>query len=287
MNKILKAGCFALLAACATGEAKAQSVVRASGNADTSLGLQRNPVRRPVVKKIRPIRTELSFGLRLNTDGWSLFADKGYVKSEETKFSDMFYNTKLFQVEFSEKKHPKETRTNAIGDPNSNSGKGRTYIYGKVNNFYTLKLGYGLRRMIAGKPETGTVSIHWVNVGGVSLGLEKPYYIDAYVPQDNSGALVQQTIKYSDSTKAAFLRSDYIIGSAGFAKGLNEIKIVPGAHFRTGLHFDFATRRTTKLAVEVGVAGEIYTRKIVMMANQDAVPYFANIYASLQFGKRW
>src|SRR5690606_8878525 len=143
---------------------------------------------------------ELSFGLRLNTDGWSVFADKGYVKSEDRK-SDYFYNIRLFQVEFGEKKHPKEIkRSNNLG-ASYGEEKAKPFIFGKINNFYSLKLGYGARKMIAGKPEQGTVSIHWVYLGGLALGMEKPYYIEAYVPQDNFGTLVQQTIKYTDETK--------------------------------------------------------------------------------------
>lgn len=285
MNNFLKTGCMIVLAGMCVHQAEAQSVMRSSSGGDSVAKVTRplNIVKKP---KVKQIRTELSVGVRLNTDGWSIFADKGFVKSEETRFRDMFYNTQVFQLEFSEKKHPKETRTTAISDPNS-SGNSRSFIYGKINNFYNLKLGYGMRRMIAGKPEQGTVSIHWVYVGGVSVGLEKPYYLDAYVPQDNNGALVLKTIKYTDSTKGPFLDDDYIVGAAGVTKGLNEIKIVPGIHLKTGLHFDFAPRRTTKLAIEVGVSGELYTRKIQIMANQDAVPYFGNIYASFQFGKRW
>ena len=76
------------------------------------------------------------------------------------------------------------------------------------------------------------------------------------------------------------------MGSSGWTKGLNETKIVPGIHAKTGLHFDFAASVKTKLAIEVGVAGELYTKKIELMATQDAYPYLLNAYVNLQFGKR-
>lgn len=243
------------------------------------------PVMKPKIKKPKPIRSEFSFGFRLNTDGWSVFADKGYVRSEDRQ-SDYFYNVRLFQVEFGEKKHPKEIkRSNNLGSSYGEE-KAKPFVFGKINNFYNLKLGYGARKMIAGKPEHGTVSIHWVYLGGLTVGIEKPYYVEAYVPQDNFGTLIQQTIKYSEETKESFLTRQYIIGSAGFGRGLNEVKVVPGIHAKTGLHFDFATSKKSKLAIETGVSAELYTRKIELMANQDAVPYFTSIYASFQFGKR-
>jgi hypothetical protein len=248
------------------------------------------PVQKTVLVKPKgpkPIKTELSVGLRLNTDGWTIFATKGYVRSKESKQSDLFHNIRFYQVEFSEKKHPKEmkgtpTSGNAVGDQ-----KPKPYVFGKINNFYTFKLGIGDRKMIAGKPESGTVSIHWVYGGGLSIGLLKPYYVDAYVIQDNTGTLAVESIKYSDSTKLSFLTPDFIVGSSGFAKGLGEIKVVPGLHAKTGLHFDFAASRKAKMALEVGVNAEIYSKKIELMANQKAFPYLVNAYLSIEFGKRW
>jgi len=260
----------------------ASLIIYSTGDAQTDVRL--STMAKP--KGPKPIRTELSFGLRLNTDGWTVFSTKGYVRSQDSRQSDMFHNMRFYQVELSEKKHPKEkkapTEQNLVGDQPP-----RPYIFGKINNFYTLKLGMGYRRMIAGKPEPGTVSIHWIYAGGLSIGMLKPYYVDAYVRQDNSGTLAVQSIKYSDSTKESFLDPRNVVGSSGFAKGLGELQIVPGLHVKTGLHFDFAASRKTKMAVEVGVSAEVYSKNIVIMANQDTFPYFANAYVSIEFGRRW
>jgi hypothetical protein len=259
----------------------ALSIIAVSATAQTT------NVTTPAVKKPRPITSELSAGFRLNTDGWSLFVDKGYIRSNETKFRDQFYNIRLFQLELEEHKDAKEIKR-SLNDqtPSGGTQKSKPFIFGKINNFYALKLGYGVRRMIAGKPEPGTVSIHLVAAGGLSLGMEKPYYVDGYVPQDNFGTLVPATFKYTDSTKEAFLTERYIRGGAGFTKGLSEIQFVPGIHFKTALHFDFAASRRTVMAVETGVNFEYYSRAIQLMANQDSKPYFGNLFASFQFGKR-
>jgi hypothetical protein len=68
---------------------------------------------------------------------------------------------------------------------------------------------------------------------------------------------------------------------------LGETKVIPGIHVKTALHFDFARAKNKKIAVETGINVELYTKKIEMMAFQNPVPYFVNIYASFQFGKRW
>lgn len=252
-----------------------------SSSPDTSS--RKTTVRKPAVKKPKPIANEFSMGLRLNTNGWSLFAERGLVQSEETKYRDQFHNVNLIYLELSEQKHPKETRSTINGDPQ----RTRPFVFGKVSNFYKLKAGVARRKMIAGKPESGTVSVHWVYGGGVAAGFLKPYYIEALVADPSSGRYAQETIRYSDETQGTFLSEGFILGATGFAKGLGEMKFVPGITAKTGLHFDFAQRKRTKLAVEVGMNGELYTKRVEIMANQKAQPYTLNIYASIQAGKRW
>ncbi len=223
----------------------------------------------------KPITRELSVGLRLNSNGWSGFVDIGRVKSKDAKHSDMFYKVRLWQVEFTEKKDPKEVKITGQG-----GGKGSNkYIYGKINNFYALKLGRAWMKMLAGKPDPGSVSIHWLYGGGFSLGMLKPYYINAFSDPN--------AIKYDENTKVNFLDKNVIEGSAGFAKGLGEIKMVPGFHFKSGIHFDFSASRKSIIGVEVGVNGEYYTQEVQLLANHAGTPYFVDLYVALQVGKRW
>jgi TM2 domain-containing membrane protein YozV len=250
----------------------------------------RNP-RYPLTKPVRPkpIRTDFSVGIRMNTNGWSGFMEKGWVRSEFTKESDKLYNRRVFQIEFSEHKHPKQWRETNTMLSGLVSDKPRPFVYGKVNNFYTLKLGYGYSRMIAGKPNQGNISVHWLYLGGVSMAFLKPYYIDVYVSsQDNPGFLEKKTIRYTGENEKDFLGyKQNIVGSSGLIKGIDETQLVPGIHAKTALHFDFAADTRTKLAIEIGINGELYTQKIKIMANQKDYPYVVNAYISFQFGKRW
>jgi len=238
------------------------------------------------VKKPKALTKEISVAAGLTTDGWAVSINKGWIRSVDEKESDKFHNVRFAQIEFTEHKHAKEIRGTNNSISQTANEKPKPFIYGKVNNFYALKLGYGNRRMIAGKPESGTVSIHWVYAGGLSIGLLKPYYIDAYVLRDNPRRYARESIKYSDENQEGFIRQENIVGSSGWTKGLGETKIAPGIHAKTGLHFDFAANKKTKLAVEVGLSGELYTQKIELMATQKAYPYLVNGYISLQFGKR-
>ena len=225
----------------------------------------------------KAIKNEASVGFRLNTNGWSAYTDIGKVKALDSKRSDMFYKTRVLQVEFTEKKDPKEEKITS--DIASSSGGSSKYIYGKINNFYALKLGLGFTKMIAGKPDPGAVSIHWLNVVGVSLGMLKPYYLNVYGDPD--------AIKYTPSTESQFLNQQTIEGNAGFSKGLSEMKFIPGGHFKSALHFDFSTNRKNIFAAETGINVEYYSQAIALMANQTGAPYFVDLFIAIQFGRRW
>jgi len=273
-----------ILVVCVLGNAQAQQVVNAtdstpiSYSADTNKVYAKPKVYVPIVKPKppKPIAHEWSVGLRLNSNGWSIFTDYALVKTNDWKKADMFHNLLYWQLEFNEKKHPKEqkitTETNRFGGSNS-------FKYGKINNFYALKAGMGYSKLIAGKPEPGSVSIHWNTVAGFSLGLLKPYYLNIY--SDPSA------IKYSDITQSDFLNVNSITGSAGFSKGFDELEIIPGGQLRTALHFDFAADKKYVVGVEAGVNVEYYSQEIPLMVGQKATPSFVELFIALQFGKRW
>lgn len=263
-----------VLSACCA----AQQVVCAQSKDATTDTIQKKEPKFAYVKPKAPkaISQEFAGGLRLNSNGWSVFMDLGKLKAKNPRQSDMFSNVRFYQLEFTEKKDPREQKVEGV----SASGAGsNTYIYGKINNFYALKLGYGFRKLLVGKPDPGSVSIHWVNAFGVSVGALKPYYINVY--SDPSA------IKYKDNNKEAFLDQSLIEGNAGFSKGIDEVVIVPGGHFKTGMHFDFSANKKTALGVETGLNVEYYAQDLPLLANQKPSAYFIDLYVGIQIGKRW
>lgn len=244
-----------------------------------STKLVNTAVKPPKVKGPKPLRGELSGGIRLSTDGYGIFVDKGWFRGGEDfgqSNRDRFYHVRLLQFELLERKHPKEIRSNGVLP--GLSFQPSSYILGKINSFYAFKIGYGRRRLIAGKPDPGTISIHWTYLGGLSAGLLKPYYLNLRSSGDT---------KYADSLLRQFISPENITGKSSFGKGFNEIKVIPGIYVKTGLHFDFATGRKSVMALETGVNLEYYTSKIQQMVGQDPNALFFAFYASLQFGKRW
>jgi hypothetical protein len=215
------------------------------------------------------------FGLRLNTDGWGLVYEKGYLKDVKT--------TNLFAIEFNEKKHPKEQKINNVLSNNGFLQIGNPYIYGKRNNFYQLKLSYAQQRMLGGKTNKNGVAVHAIYGGGFSAGFERPYYVRV---QDNSPEGTRN-IKYTPADSALFLApAPNILMGTGLRYGWNELKFVPGVHAKAALRFDYGRFNEVVTAIEIGMNIEAYSRKVqIMLLNPDKQVFF-NGYIALMFGKR-
>lgn len=211
------------------------------------------------------------FHFKFNTDGYGLGYEIGKTKS--------IFKTTIYQIELNEKKHRKEEKQSR---GSGNFVVGNPFVFGKQNYFYQLKLGIGQQRMIGGKGNKNGVGVYGIFAGGLSVGLERPYYIDVQDPP-NSGKI--RTISYSKADSAVFMGRE-ILGGAGIAKGWNEMKIVPGLHAKTALRFDWGRFNNTISAVEAGFNFEYYTKKIEQMVGVPATPFFMNGYIAVLFGSR-
>src|ERR1700761_6952621 len=112
-------------ACCAVSYAHGQAVIKSTDTLKKS-----HPVVPPKPKGPKPIKHEFSGGFRLNTDGWGIFTEFGKVKSKDVKHADMFYKSRVWQIEFAEKKNPKEEKQAAESATGSGTNK---YVYGKIN----------------------------------------------------------------------------------------------------------------------------------------------------------
>ena len=211
-------------------------------------------------------RKQSIFGVELRTNGYGVFYELGKMKSP--RFSN------IYKLEFTEIKHPKEEKL-----PNGTFAFGNPYIYGKVNNFYQVKLGLGQQVILGQKGNKNGVAITGIYDGGLSLGLLRPYYIEV---QDSTGRGRQ--IKYEDDT--SLFVGGPIIGGAGFGKGWREIKMKPGAYLHTALRFDFGRYNEMVQGLEVGLTVEAYASKIpIMLFNKEKQIFFQG-YIALVFGRR-
>lgn len=214
------------------------------------------------------------FGAKLNTDGYGIFFEKAKLKTAE--------KASLWNLELGERRDSKEYKLQAYDNSGFSSGNG--VIYGKINNFYYLKAGIGQSILIGGKGNRNGVAVSAVYGGGISLGLLKPYYLNILTSNGNDS-----TVKYmggGSPTDRNFINSDSVYSSAGFFKGIGEIKIKPGLHAKAALRFDYGRYNETVSAIEVGLGAEYYFSKIPFLLLVPQHNLFFNAFVAIEFGKR-
>lgn len=213
------------------------------------------------------------YGFRLNTNGWSAFFEKGFMKDVR--------KTNLLQLEISETKHPKEQKISTTSQSGPFITFSSPFIYGKQNIFYQLRPAFGQQRLIGGKANRNGVAVTAVYMGGISLGLERPYYLRVLDP-NTSGT---RDIKFTSADSALFL-SNNIIQGTGLRNGWGEMKIIPGVHSKVALRFDYGRFNDLVSAFEVGVNAEYFLQKPEIMLFNETKPFFFSGYVAILIGKR-
>jgi len=209
-----------------------------------------------------------AFGFQLRTNGYGLFYEKGVMKTQR--------NASIYSLEFNEIKHPKEDKL-----PNGTGGFsfGNPYIYGKINNFYSLQLGVGQHRILGQKGNKNGIAVSMIYKGGLSIGLLRPYYVNV---EDNGES---KSVKYDSADSTIFL-TGFILGGGGLGKGWGEMKFKPGAFAKTALRFDFGRFNETVTAVEIGLSAEFYSSKIPLMVYQKQKQFYYQGHIAVLFGRR-
>jgi hypothetical protein len=210
------------------------------------------------------------FGVKLTTDGYGLSYERARFKSDRV--------ANIFQVELNERKHKKEKKESLQQGFNFSS-----LIYGKMNNFYQLKLGMGQQRIIGGKGNKNGVAVMAIYAGGVSAGLLKPYYVDVKGGFRTTWDVINDSVYHGS---AAASENYQPLGSSGFTVGWGELKFRPGLHAKTAMRFDFGRFNETVTALEVGLNAEYYFGKIPQMDLVKEKHFFFNAYLSLLLGRR-
>jgi hypothetical protein len=194
-------------------------------------------------------RKQSTFGIQLRTNGYGVFYELGRMRTPRF--------TNLYTIEVTEIKEQKEDKVSPINTGAFNS----SFVYGKINNFYQAKLGFGQQYILGQKGNKNGIAVMGIYEGGFSMGFLKPYYVSV---KDGSGT--KRDIKFDSADSTLFL-TGAIEGSSGFGKGWNELKLVPGAFAKVALRFDFGKYNEKVQAIEIGMSLEGYSQKIKIMAD--------------------
>jgi len=228
-----------------------------------------------------------AFGFKLTSDGYGGFFEIGRAKSIKKAL--------LFQLDISERKHQKEEKQTNIALPTS------PFIYGKINYFYPVKIGVQQQILFGNKTNRNGVSVTGNFGGGIALALLRPYNLEIndlkkgdrkfirYDSKDstifsNGGqpSYVADSVLFTDGSLLSFLQ----VSGSGLGKGWNQMKVTPGLYAKAALRFDYGKYNEMLSAIEVGLTGEYYSKKIPQLVYTNPKAYFISAYVSIMFGRR-
>ncbi len=211
-------------------------------------------------------RNERTFSFSLNSNGYGI----GYREGKRVDF----LNKNIVEFELNVLKHPKEIK---LASPYLQSGS--SFVFGKLNNTFSLRGGFGQQHEIFKKADLGGVSIRYFYIGGPSLVLSKPiYYNVIYAVGGITYELRQETFNIDIHNP-----SD-IYSRASFFKGIDETKVTPGLYAKGGFNFEYSKEDKIIHAIELGAILEGYAKKIPIMASDDNNAIFLTLYVTYRMG---
>lgn len=222
---------------------------------------------------------ELELGGKLNTDGWSgsIYYLKQSSKTENT----------LWQLSFSEIKHEKQIKQQ-YGNNYPKLGNASPYLFGKINNLYTLQLGLGKEQLLLPTVIEGNMSINFRYSAGLSIAMLKPYYLKlVYVDYTPTEVDHIQEEKYSNTNSDKFTNSGYILGASKWSRGLDEIQYIPGAFAEIAMTIEPTKNKIFIQTISIGANGAFYAKSLPIMADQQSYPWQASLFIGLSIGKKW
>ncbi|MEI6815000.1 MAG: hypothetical protein WCL14_00210 [Bacteroidota bacterium] len=216
------------------------------------------------------IKYEGMGGIFLHTEGFGF----NYRKAKNITFNRRW----IWEIDGETMTHPKEVSTT-----NQYIENAKSYVYGKLNNLYILHAGYGRQHILYGIENKGNVEIRLTYIGGLSLGIAKPVYLDV-LTDASQGTTGEATEKFDPLNPQ---HPENIIGKASFTYGFDELKLHPGLYGRCGLSFMDKTENNTVYVLETGFTFDAYMSKIPIMALTDNNQFYLTFYLNFMIGKKW
>lgn len=158
------------------------------------------------------------------------------------------------------------------------------YIYGKVNRLYALRPMIGLQKTMAQRQSKNSIGVNIFALGGISLGLIKPIYVDIEAVDPNTpNAFYTKSVRYNPSTT----NRDKIFGYSSFDKGIGQTKAQLGLSFKAGADFNWGNYSSDFRSLEIGILLDYFpARPEIMYGIKNKVVY-SSFYISFALGKNY
>ncbi len=182
---------------------------------------------------------------------------------------------KMFEIEASNFKHPKEVKS-----LNSYYANSKGFIYGKLNSILIIRPGAGYQNVIYQKTDKKSVEIRYSYFVGAALAFAKPVYLEI---KKGTSSSIPSTERYNPEIH----KQEDIFGKSPFFKGIEKTVIYPAGYAKFALSFEYADRYNAVKAIETGAIIDIYPKAIPIMAFNKKQQVFISLYLKMIWGKKW
>lgn len=211
-------------------------------------------------------KNEKTIGVHLNTNGWGV----GYRYGDRINY----FEKRIYEVDFSILKHPKEVKSS------STFISSESFVFGKLNYIFDLRVGYGKQNEMFTKRDPGSVAIRYYYSVGPSVAIQKPIYYEILYPVNDSVYGIRK-----EKFNADIHTSGDINGKTSFFDGIDEISLIPGAFFKFGINFEFSQSETLIHSLEAGAIIQTYLDNLEIMDVDDNQQLYFTLFVSYRFGK--
>ncbi|MCX8492112.1 MAG: hypothetical protein ORN54_13705 [Cyclobacteriaceae bacterium] len=208
--------------------------------------------------------SEFTWGINKNSSGGLI---GGFVFKKAKRINERVFKT--YGLEIMNVKNPQETRVRSIGE---------SFIAGKSNYLYALRIQYGRDVVLFSKAPQQGVEIKAVFAVGPSIGIVAPYYI-----KRTNGSLNNTVNEQYDPTKHA---NAQILGPGYVFEGLEDSEIVWGGNIKAGINFEWGMVKSQVTGFEVGVLVDAYFSEVILMPRAENRAVFPTFYFTLFYGSR-
>lgn len=156
----------------------------------------------------------------------------------------------------------------------------KPYVFGKVNNLYTLSIGLQGERILYEIKRKFGVQISLLLAGGGQFGKLKPNYVyirDPYL-KDNS---IKPTLEKYDPDNQY---PQYVYGRASYYQGWEESKSLCGYYGDMSVMFNIAKKEKYTFGLKLGGRVDHFNHSFVLFYKGDEYQTFKSLYASIIIG---
>lgn len=162
----------------------------------------------------------------------------------------------------------------------TNSGAGSSFIFGKSNYLYAIRLQYGRDYILFSKAAMQGVEVKACFAAGPSIGIVAPYYIK----RNDSGGNQFVSEQYdADNPNHAF---NQIYSHGDFLEGIGQSKIQMGLNLKAALSFEMGVSKRSLTGFEVGFLADAYGKRIPLVPSGKNRAVFPTIFLTVFYGSR-